>query len=549
MKVSTRLLVLIVSLASVIFVVSGIGLFGLVKANAAIQTIYEDRTTPTVDLGRIQLMVVSNRLAIANALVEQKPEANAQSVAALETNMANITKLWDAYMATYLTPEEAQIAKTFAEHRKTYVQQGLLPAMAALKNNDLETVRQLMVEKVTPLMAPVKKAGDDLLQLQMDVAKAEYDAAVARYREIRNTLIVVTLLGLLAAGVFGWYTVRTIRGQLGAEPAEVARVAQAIAEGDLTQEFDVQEHDRSSLLFNMREMNQSLATVVSQVRGATDTIATSSTQIATGNMDLSSRTEEQASSLEETASALEELTSTVRHNADNAREATKLASDASQVAVKGGNVVAEVVTTMGSINESSKRIVDIISVIDGIAFQTNILALNAAVEAARAGEQGRGFAVVASEVRALAQRSASAAKEIKTLIDSSVQQVAVGAKLVDEAGATISDVVNSVRRVSAVITEISEASNEQSVGIEQINIAITGMDNVTQQNAALVEEAAAAASSLQDQAQELSKLVNVFKLHDNPGSAMRGMAVPSSHAIKAKPVRKDISRDPLRLSA
>ena len=514
MKVSTRLTVLIACMASIIFVVSGIGLFGLIKANAAIQTIYEDRTTPAVDLGRIQLLVVSNRLAIANALVEQKPEVNAASVKALESNMAAITKLWDAYMATYLTPEEAAIAKRFAEHRKSYVQQGLLPALAALRANDLETARRLMVEKVTPLMMPVKAAGDELLQLQMDVAKTEFDAAVARYQEIRLTSIIVTTLGLLAAAAFGWYTVRTIRGQLGAEPGEVARVAQAIAGGDLTQEFDVPDHDTSSLLFNMREMNNSLATVVSQVRGATDTIATSSTQIASGNMDLSSRTEEQASSLEETASALEELTSTVKQNADNAKAVTKLASDASLVAEKGGSVVAEVVNTMGSINESSKRIVDIISVIDGIAFQTNILALNAAVEAARAGEQGRGFAVVASEVRALAQRSASAAKEIKELIASSVEQVELGARLVDQAGVTIHDVVTSVQRVTAVITEISEASNEQSVGSEQINIAITGMDNVTQQNAALVEEAAAAAASLQDQAQELSNLVNTFKLRD-----------------------------------
>lgn len=200
MKVSTRLIVLIVSLASVIFLVSGIGLFGLIKANAAIQTIYEDRTTPAVDLGRIQSMVVSNRLAIANALIEQKTESSAQSVAAIESNMASITKLWDAYMATYLTPEEAQIAKSFAEHRKNYVQQGLLPAIAALKNNDLDSARQLMVEKVTPLMTPVKKAGDELLQLQMDVAKTEYEAAMARYLEIRNTSIIVTVLGLLAAG-------------------------------------------------------------------------------------------------------------------------------------------------------------------------------------------------------------------------------------------------------------------------------------------------------------------------------------------------------------
>ena len=288
---------------------------------------------------------------------------------------------------------------------------------------------------------------------------------------------------------------------------------QAIAQGDLTQDIQLKDNDQSSLLYNMREMNSSLSNVVSLVRGATDTIATSSSQIAMGNMDLSSRTEEQAGSLEETASSLEELTSTVKNNAVNVPQASQLASSASNVAVKGGKDVAEVVSTMGSIDDSSKRIVDIISVIDGIAFQTNIWALNAAVEAARAGEQGRGFAVVASEVRSLAQRSASVAKETKTLIDHSVQQVALGARLVDDAGVTMREVVDSVQRVSSIINEISQASHEQSSGIDQINIAIAVMDNVKPQNAALAEEAAAAA--LEDQAEQLSGIVNTFKLHDS----------------------------------
>jgi len=259
-------------------------------------------------------------------------------------------------------------------------------------------------------------------------------------------------------------------------------------------------------------MNDSLLKIVREVRLGTDTIATASTQIASGNLDLSSRTEEQASSLEETASAMEELTSTVKQNADNARQANQLAVSASAVAQEGGDVVGQVVATMGSINDSSKKIVDIISVIDGIAFQTNILALNAAVEAARAGEQGRGFAVVASEVRSLAQRSAAAAKEIKVLIDDSVEKVTSGSKLVEQAGSTMAEVVGSVRRVTDIVGEISAASQEQSTGIEEVNRAITQMDEVTQQNAALVEEAAAAAQSLQDQAGKLAQVVGVFKL-------------------------------------
>lgn len=514
MKIATRLSLLIASLAIVSFVVSGIGIYGLVKSNAAILTIYEDRTVPAVDLGKIQSLIVNNRLEIAMALLEQNPAATKRVVQNLESNIARVNTIWDAYMATYLTPEEALLAKEFATHRTRYVQEGLRPAIAALQSGNFQEAQHIMLEKLSPMMIQVKEQGDALLQLQMDVAKQEFHDAVGRFQTIRLTAILVTVLGLLGAMAFGWWTVRFITRQLGGEPIDVAKIVQAIAQGDLTQDIVLRANDRSSLLYNMREMNSSLANVVSMVRGATDTIATSSTQIASGNMDLSSRTEEQASSLEETASSLEELTSTVRHNADNAREASQLASSASLVAVKGGAVVAEVVATMGSINESSKRIVDIISVIDGIAFQTNILALNAAVEAARAGEQGRGFAVVASEVRNLAQRSASAAKEIKSLIDHSVQQVKSGTQLVDDAGSTMQEVVASVQRVSNIINEISGASNEQSSGIDQINTAISGMDNVTQQNAALVEEAAAAAAALEDQAEQLSKIVNTFKLRE-----------------------------------
>jgi methyl-accepting chemotaxis protein len=525
MKIATRLILLIASLAIVCFVVSGIGMYGLVKSNAAILTIYADRTVPAVDIGKIQALVVSNRLEIAMALLEQKPESAQRAVQHLESNIASANKMWNAYMATYLTPDEATLARDFATYRTRYVQEGLRPTITALQAGDFAQAQTLMLNKVSPLMSPVKEKGDALLQLQMDVAKEEFDAAIARFEAIRLTAIIVTVLGLMSAMVFGWMTVRYISRQLGGEPIDVARIAQAIAQGDLTQEIALKNNDQSSLLFSMKEMNSNLANVVSQVRGATDTIATSSSQIAMGNMDLSSRTEEQASSLEETAASLEELTSNVRQNADNARQASQLASSASQVAVKGGSVVAEVVSTMGTINDSSKRIVDIIAVIDSIAFQTNILALNAAVEAARAGEQGRGFAVVASEVRNLAQRSASAAKEIKSLIDHSVQQVNLGAKLVAEAGITMQEVVNSVQRVSNIINDISNASTEQSSGIDQINVAVSGMDNVTQQNAALVEEAAAAAAALEDQAQQLSGLVNTFKLNEHLSPASNRLSI------------------------
>lgn len=305
-------------------------------------------------------------------------------------------------------------------------------------------------------------------------------------------------------------------------------IARTVASGDLTTKINVVSKDETGqLMLALKDMNENLMRIVTQVRNGTDAIATGSNQIAAGNLDLSSRTEQQASALEETASSMEEITSTVKQNADNAKQANQLAASASDIAVKGGEVVSQVVTTMGSINEASKKIVDIISVIDGIAFQTNILALNAAVEAARAGEQGRGFAVVATELRNLAQRSASAAKEIKELIGASVERVDTGGRLVAQAGTTMDEIVESVRRVTDIMAEISSASQEQCAGIEQVNQAITQMDEVTQQNAALVEEAAAAAASLQNQAEQLAETVGSFKLDNRtPLTTQQSRSVP-----------------------
>ncbi|MDM0104084.1 methyl-accepting chemotaxis protein [Variovorax sp. J22R24] len=320
----------------------------------------------------------------------------------------------------------------------------------------------------------------------------------------------LALAGILS--LLGWVISRDLLRQLGGEPAAATEVAHRIANGELAARVVLKGGDESSLMHAIEHMRSSLAKVVDEVRTGTDRIAAASSQIATGNQDLSSRTEEQASSLEQTAASMEELTSTVKQNADNARQANQLAASASEVAIEGGKVVGQVVETMGSINESSRKIVDIIGVIDGIAFQTNILALNAAVEAARAGEQGRGFAVVAAEVRNLAQRSAAAAKEIKGLIDNSVDKVGAGSALVAEAGQTMDRIVASVRRVTDIMGEITAASQEQTSGIEQINQAITQMDQVTQQNAALVEQAAAASQSLQHEAGDLSQVMSVFRL-------------------------------------
>lgn len=381
--------------------------------------------------------------------------------------------------------------------------------LAIIASGDSAAAKQLLDGKVAGTERAYVKLLDDMTQLQTGKMDEESRALLSEFAFGRVLMIA------LAVGAFGLAmfmarsATRSITG-----PMDVAvGLARRVADGDLTTPIVVTSRDEMGQLMQaLNSMNASLSRIVGEVRSGTDSIAMASQQIAVGNLDLSSRTEQQASSLQQTAASMEELTGNVRNTADNARQANQLADSASQVAVKGGFVVSQVVATMGSIRTSAKKISEIIGVIDGIAFQTNILALNAAVEAARAGEQGRGFAVVAAEVRSLAQRSAGAAKEIKTLIGNSVDSVQAGSVLVEQAGATMQEVVSSVRRVTEIISQITAASQEQTNGIGQINQAINQMDGVTQQNAALVEEAAAASKSLSDQAAKLVGIVSVFRL-------------------------------------
>ena len=378
-----------------------------------------------------------------------------------------------------------------------------------------------MNKECRPLLAALVKASRTYQEFSEKAGQANIASANADYARARMVLLTASAVAVAAAILLGLLITRNLVGALGGEPGTAADLARAVARGDLTMPIIVKPGDSRSLMAQLKVMQDSLVGVVTNVRQSSEGVATASAQIAQGNNDLSSRTEQQASALEETAASMEELSSTVKQNADSARQASQLAVNASTIAVQGGAVVGQVVDTMKGINDSSKKIADIISVIDGIAFQTNILALNAAVEAARAGEQGRGFAVVASEVRSLAQRSAAAAKEIKTLIDSSVSQVERGTSLVATAGSTMTEVVTAIRQVTDIIGEVSAASTEQSQGVAQVGEAITQMDQVTQQNAALVEESAAAANSLQTQAQQLLQSVAVFKLEAHAGTTAR----------------------------
>jgi methyl-accepting chemotaxis protein len=407
-----------------------------------------------------------------------------------------------------LKPEEQKLFEAVNKNRDAYTsaRDKLMAAKRAGNPDEATRIFDTDFAQISPRYIAS-------LQAFLDYQRKEIDKTAEAIEESSNksTTLLLWLGGitLLLGALFARTLTRSITKPL----SEAVDMAESVAGGDLTRHIEVTRTDETGqLLMALKHMNDSLVQIVGDVRTGTQTIATASSEIASGNLDLSSRTEEQASSLEQTAASMEELTSTVKQNADNARQANQLAISASEVAVKGGMVVSEVVDTMGSINSSAKKIVDIIGVIDSIAFQTNILALNAAVEAARAGEQGRGFAVVASEVRSLAQRSAAAAKEIKALIDDSVHKVDAGAKLVDQAGVTMHEIVESVKRVTDIMGEITAASQEQTSGIEQVNKAITQMDHVTQQNAALVEEAAAASEAMQQQAANLAQAISVFKL-------------------------------------
>lgn len=508
LRIATKLLI---SFAVVLFLCSVLGVFSIIQLARVNQT--------STDMAENWMPSVRTLLEIKYSLARFRSQEVQHILSTSESDMVKYEKDMDGTLASLRTgrsqyeklisePSEREGYAAFSKLIEEYLAESK-KLVALSRENKNEEAKALVRGNSSTLFAAATEALEKLTQINIVGGENASKTGDDLYAMSRS-LIIAAILACLALGALqAVWLARIISRPLN----NALEVAQTVAAGNLTSTIKVSSKDETGqLLQALLDMNISLRNIVGQVREGTDIIATASGQVASGSLDLSARTEQQASSLEETASSMEELTSTVKQNGDNARRANELAGSAANIAVQGGEVVSQVVQTMGAINESANKIVDIIGVIDGIAFQTNILALNAAVEAARAGEQGRGFAVVASEVRNLAHRSAAAAKEIKQLINDSVEKVGNGSRLVEEAGKTMQEVVSSVQRVTHIMGEITDAGREQEIGIDQINDAIAQMDTVTQQNAALVEEAAAASASMQEQAEKLSDLVSVFRL-------------------------------------
>ena len=539
-KIGTRLAAAFGALFLMMLGIAVVGLNGLDKEFHVIEDMQSGNILPMQKLSNMQYLAMRNRVLAMDMIIDTDPANVSKRAAEWVKNSELIDQDWQAYKSTNLSAQEKSLVAEMEPALLAYRNEGLIPARDASLAGKTDEAIVIYKTKISRLAPKYFELLAKLMEIQVSMSKEDMDNAAKVNTSVTATIISVAVVALVLVIFLAWTITRSLTQPI----AKALRFSRDVAQGDLSATLHHQGNDEiGDLLKSLQAMQGSLVTVVSNVRQGSESVATASAEIAQGNHDLSARTEQQASALEETAASMEQLSATVKQNAENARQANQLAMSASTVAIQGGDVVAQVVDTMKGINDSSKKIADIIQVIDGIAFQTNILALNAAVEAARAGEQGRGFAVVASEVRSLAGRSAEAAKEIKSLIGASVERVEQGTLLVDRAGVTMTEVVSSIKRVTDLMGEISAASTEQSQGVAQVGEAVTQMDQVTQQNAALVEEMAAAASSLKSQAQDLVQTVAVFKL-TNDSSSLSSRETP----IQAPRTRLAAAPAPRKLS-
>ena len=518
--------------------------------NQEVTSMVKERYPKTVVANGIKADVNEVTRSMLNVLIMSDPDQIKVELANMQTKNASATAALDELTRSTTDPRGQEIIKAIATIRAKFIP-GQAAFIALIHEDKKENAMVKFMFSMRPQQAKYFEQLDRFTSYQNDIMVEAGEAAAAVSKHTQALILLLAAGASLISVAVAFFSTRSITGPLG----EAVDIARRVADGDLTSVIDVGSSDETGQMMQaLKHMNSSLTSIVAEVRAGTESISVASGEIASGNLDLSTRTEQQAASLGQTSGSMRELTGTVQQNADNARQGNQLAAQASEVALRGGSVVSHVIDTMGSITASSKKIVDIIGVIDGIAFQTNILALNAAVEAARAGEQGRGFAVVATEVRNLAHRSASAAKEIKELIAASVANVDTGSRLVNEAGQTMGDIVDSIVRVTDIMGEITSATHEQTIGIEQINMAIAQMDEVTQQNAALVEEAAAASQSMQEQAGELAHVVGFFKTGNHVASAPKLTPVrttPAAPAIarpaaKPAPARQAVAAAPAR---